>query len=473
MQIKALFLLSFALLAPFAQAQVRDSLTIELDTLSIAQKQYENADLINSSVLETVFNKLEQIEKNKQGKVRIVHVGDSHIQAEFLTNSARNNLQAKFGNAGLGFVFPHKLARTNGLSAVRFQSNTIFNSYRTIRPISNEPVGVSGFSLSTSNKNSAIEVLIKDANYQTNILKIITPDHKPNFELAFSAKVINLQGAVSKKTTIHKIKSGETLSQISRKYNVSVQQLKKANQLKDANIRAGKVLKIPNQVVAEKSNFDHSQFTFQKLVNEKNSFNFESTAAFNKFYLLPNPAENTYALSGLVLEKKDAGVTYSGIGVNGARFSDYNKYDRFFSEMQALEADIVVVSFGTNESFDKLPAEEYMKTFLKFKENLTKYNPNAIIIATTPPPSSLYKKYLNTYAQDYANALVTYALSEKDIAVWNMYYVFGGLHGVNENLANGLMAKDRVHYSKSGYEQQGKLFSDALIKAYESFILNK
>jgi membrane-bound lytic murein transglycosylase D len=42
----------------------------------------------------------------------------------------------------------------------------------------------------------------------------------------------------------HKVRSGETLSQIARKYGVSVQQLKRANGLKSNNIRAGRYLNI-------------------------------------------------------------------------------------------------------------------------------------------------------------------------------------------------------------------------------------
>lgn len=45
-------------------------------------------------------------------------------------------------------------------------------------------------------------------------------------------------------TTTHKIRSGESLSTIARKYGVSVANLKKWNGLKNDNIRAGKTLKI-------------------------------------------------------------------------------------------------------------------------------------------------------------------------------------------------------------------------------------
>lgn len=46
-------------------------------------------------------------------------------------------------------------------------------------------------------------------------------------------------------TTSHKIKNGESLSSISKKYGVSVAELRKANGMTGDNIRAGKTLKIP------------------------------------------------------------------------------------------------------------------------------------------------------------------------------------------------------------------------------------
>jgi membrane-bound lytic murein transglycosylase D len=42
----------------------------------------------------------------------------------------------------------------------------------------------------------------------------------------------------------HKIRSGENLGSIARKYRVKVSQLKKWNNLKNSNIRAGRYLKI-------------------------------------------------------------------------------------------------------------------------------------------------------------------------------------------------------------------------------------
>jgi len=58
--------------------------------------------------------------------------------------------------------------------------------------------------------------------------------------------------------TRHKIKSGESLSTIARKYHITVATLKHANQLKNTRIRAGKFLTIP---IASKNLGNYSQTT--------------------------------------------------------------------------------------------------------------------------------------------------------------------------------------------------------------------
>lgn len=45
--------------------------------------------------------------------IRVLHIGDSHIQAEFVTNRLRELLQQRYGNAGRGLISPLRLAGTN------------------------------------------------------------------------------------------------------------------------------------------------------------------------------------------------------------------------------------------------------------------------------------------------------------------------------------------------------------------------
>ena len=69
---------------------------------------------------------------------------------------------------------------------------------------------------------------------------------------------------------------------------------------------------------------------------------------------MPNEEAPLYALNGVVLESNNPGIIYHNIGVNGAKYSDYNKYPLFFDQLKALQPDLIIVSLGTNESYGKI-----------------------------------------------------------------------------------------------------------------------
>ncbi|ESU26421.1 LysM domain-containing protein [Flavobacterium limnosediminis JC2902] len=444
-----------------------DSTLVEVDTLGMEEKvSYGENAISNTKALEKFFEKLYVLETAKTGKVRVVHIGDSHIQADLFTGVIRKNLQDKFGNGGLGFSFPHNLARTNGNYFMKYSSNADWNTHKITKEKSNSPVGLSGISLSTRSKGFAIEVNVRDNNYQFNTLKIVTPDNASMFDVATSSKTIALESNVPKKI-VHKIKDGEAISIIADKYNVSVSQLKKANGLKSDKIRAGKTLKIPTNEMQKKS-VKRSEFIPLPLTEDTNSHSFYSETLMDKIYLIPNKSASNFALNGLVFENNTPGITYSAIGVNGAKASDYNKYPQFFNQVPALEADLIIVSLGTNETFDKMPVQDYMSQLNTFIANIKVKNPNAEILVMSTPPSLLYRRSLNRFADDYARAVNTQAATVNH-ASWDLFAIMGGMYGVNRNYRQGLMSGDKVHYTKTGYEKQGALFSQALLDAYENF----
>lgn len=466
------FIIIFALLfSASLTAQVADSTMVEVDTLGMEEKvSYGENAISNTKALEKFFEKLYLLETTKTGKVRVVHIGDSHIQADLFTGVIRKNLQEKFGNGGLGFSFPHNLARTNGNYFMKYSSNADWNTHKITKEKNNSPVGLSGISLSTRSKGFAIEVTVRDNSYQFNTLKIVTPDNASMFDVATNSKTIALESNVPKKI-VHKIKDGEVISIIADKYNVSVAQLKKANGLKSDKIRAGKTLKIPTNEMQKRS-VKRSEFIPLPLTEDANAHSFYSETAVDKIYLIPNKSASNFALNGLVFESNAPGITYSAIGVNGAKASDYNKYPQFFNQVPALEADLIIVSLGTNETFDKMPVQEYMSQLNNFIANIKAKNPNAEILVMSTPPSLLYRRSLNRFADDYARAVNAQATTVNH-ASWDLFAIMGGMYGVNRNYRQGLMSGDKVHYTKAGYEKQGALFSQALLDAYENFKVTK
>lgn len=445
--------------------QIPKSMIQKVDTAAIETPL--EGQIYNAKVLKDFFQKLEENENKKNQKINIVHIGDSHIQGDLMTNEIRKNLQQKFGNAGRGLVFPYQLAKTNGSYNERFKSNRVWESYRNIYPFKNNPVGLSGIGLWRDSGGFVMEMNIKDPAYKFNTIKIITPKNQNMFDLAVSSKINSIQ-TTERKVITHKIKKGEVLGTIADKYNVSVTEIKRDNRLKSNNIRAGRTLKISTNETRAKT-ISMSEFVPLALESDSYTHYYNSDNALSRIFLIPNKEASNYELNGLVLEKDAPGIIYSGIGVNGAKFSDYNKYPLFFEQLKALHPDLLVFSLGTNESYDHLNSGSFIKELREFISNIKAQKIDAPIIIMTPPPSLLRRKP-NTYIDDYTRQIIE--IAQKDgFAVWDLYDEFGGMSGIKQLKVQGLIGPDWVHYSKKGYEKQGNLFTQAFLKTYDNFKL--
>lgn len=460
----------FALITLYTSAQT-DTTEVVIDSVVIdTVKTMDTINIIsNTSELRLFFEKLRLLEEQKAGKVNIVHIGDSHIQADIFSGTVRKNIQMQFGNAGSGFTFPHKLAKTNGSSYIKYTSTIDWDSRRNIYPPEQGwQVGLSGIGLQTK-KDFIIEAEIRDTSYTFNTVKIITPYNEPLFDMAYNTEKTVMESEVPK-VIKHTIKKGESLSVIAQKYGTTVSTIKRENNLRSDNIWAGKTLLVPTGEM-EKQYMDYSRFMVLPLENDTLSNFFNSTKQLSKIYLLPAKNRNNYVLNGLVLEKDAPGILYHSIGVNGAKASDYNKYPLFFEQLPALSPDLIIISLGTNESFDKLETTDYMQQLNIFIENIRASTPDADILVMTPPPSLFKRRYPNTFVASYAEHIQMQE-TKKQYASWDMFTVLGGLYSVNENAQKGLLSKDRVHYSVQGYTLQGNLFVKALMEAYENFKQN-
>lgn len=444
----------------FAQT---DSLYVAVDTTQVVKAVNEIA---NKNVLLPVFDKIKQIQTEKKGKINIVHIGDSHIQADFFSGKFRQNLQEIFGDGGRGFVFPYSLAKTNGPGDIRFSSNEAWESQRNIYADTLSPVGLSGFALYTKKNDFAIEMNVKNHASGFSKIKILTPNNQKMFDVALASKIIKLESDIPK-NIVHKIRSGESLSVIADKYNVSIKAIKSANGLKNNNIRAGKTLKIPTNE-KEKRVVERSEFIPLETMREEGFHSFVSDSLLHKIYFIPAVEQTDFALNGLVLENDAPGVVYHTIGVNGAKCADYIKFPLFFEQLKTLNPDLVIISLGTNESFDKLVTADYFLQLNLMREAILEKNPTTTFLITTPPPSQFKRRFPNTFVADYTKQIMAEA-ETRNYAVWDMFTNFGGLFGINQNAKEGLIGGDRVHYTKAGYEKQGQLLTEAFVEAFQQY----
>lgn len=187
------------------------------------------------------------------------------------------------------------------------------------------------------------------------------------------------------------------------------------------------------------------------------------------------PDTVTYFSSGLARETGEPGVVYHMIGINGAICTNFTNAMQI-SEIASLQPDLIIVSFGTNESHRRgyTPSvhEQEMDVLLNM---LREECPDAVFLLTTPPGSYVRyrrKKSVNTRTPLVAKTIREYAV-KRGYAVWDMYEIAGGRERACLNWIKGnYMVRDRVHYTADGYKVQGNLLYEALIKAYNEYVSN-
>lgn len=449
-------------------ASVFGVVPIKTDTISTNDTNNVSNDkkllFTNEAQLSAFFDKLKDLEQNKNRKINIVHIGDSHIQAGFFTQSIRTMLQEQFGDGGFGFSFPYQLVRTNGPRDIQYTSNIGWISAPNTRAIGDIEIGIGGFALSTSAKNFALQ--LSSESQSLNKIKIIYPSLTPQFRISLTADKLKVTSVVSSGGKMHRIRSGETLSTIARKYGVSVAKLKQANNLRSDMIRAGKTLKIPGKNTVQVSNIkidDNIEFT--EMEHHPYYSSYYSPQSIERVTFFPTNETSKFTINGLVIENNKPGIIYHSIGVNGAHMSDYNKYPLFFKQLPILEPDMVIISIGTNESFARMATEEYMNQMNDFVSQIRRSVPNATILVMTPPPSLFRRRNNNNYVVEYADALC----SQNQYIVWDLFNNMGGLQSIRSGRFASMIGRDKVHYSQSGYDLQGQMFASDLLSSYKNY----
>ncbi len=432
------------------------------DSLSLKN----NILFVNEASLSDVFEKLYKLESEHQGKVNIVHIGDSHIQAGFFTGTIKRSLQDAFGDGGVGFSFPYGLVKTNGPKEIKYATNAAWTCVTNLKNQSEVEVGLSGRSLVTSTSDFAMQ-LKADSGYYFNKVKVLFAEENAQYRASLSVPELKMTSTVSTGGQRHKIKSGESLSVIARKYGTTVAKLKSANNMKSDRINAGKTLTIPSKNVVQVSNVKiDDNIDFVSLDHKPYCSVYSDSVARTSITIFPEGKQSKYTLNGFVVENEKPGIIYHSIGVNGAQISNYSRYPLFFKQLPELEPDLVILSFGTNESFGRVSVGEYMFMLESFVDKVRESAGDVPVLVMSPPPSMIRRTRTNTLVDQYTEAL---QLQEK-FPVWDLYSNMGGKNSIgNQGEYAKMMDRYKVHYTQQGYEMQGILFTSNFLSAYENY----
>ena len=172
-------------------------------------------------------------------------------------------------------------------------------------------------------------------------------------------------------------------------------------------------------------------------------------------------------MDGIILKNDSTGIFYHSIGVNGARFEDYvDKTTDFMSQTSKLNPDIIIISLGTNETFnDQYTNERFKENLTIFTKQITEATGCDIVLFTTPPSALKKRKYTNKKTAKFTTIIKEFC-NENQYAYWDLYEITGKENGMKQWYKKGFAAKDRIHYSASGYQLQGRLLFDAFLNSY-------
>ena len=341
--------------------------------------------------------KMDSLNNGMVQKVRILHIGDSHIQPDNLSGITRKKFQTTYGNGGRGLVFPYTLAKTNGPKDFIATSATTWSNSWIINYPHKFNIGLPGIGIKSTTEMGAFSLeLRKDS--------VINPYTK-------GFLLYSLNDPKKGSVTINNV--------FSKSYS--------------------------------QSHFD--------------TLSFQSSKPISKLDVSFSGASLT--LHGVYVENDKHGVVYNSAGVAGARYRDYLRNDYFIKQMPLFNPDLVIVSLGTNESYDPSFTEAGFRQIVDSMFTMIHSTlPHSSVLITLP--SENYRLKGGVASVNQRILIISGILREESLkhgfAVWDLYETMGGEGCMLEWKKAGLVNEDHVHYLRKGYNLQGELLFEALDK---------
>lgn len=410
---KQLFNISFVLMLTTSPL-FGQSIRAEIPDADYIHVEHNSLVLPGSNELQNAFfEKMVALMLFGEGKINVVHFGGSHIQADIYSNRMRQLLGSYLPNqqGARGLVFPFKIAKTNGPYDYSVSYTGNWSSVRNVSKSLETKLGVSGISVYTSDTNSTIQIIF---------------DRKKN--LPHNFKRIKL---------LHEI---DSLS-----YDIRWLGRDSAH--------------------AHIHHYPDSGFSVIELIAPTDTIELGVSKT--------DSMQKQFILYGLYLENEEQGFTYNSIGVNGASTLSYLKCELFTEHMRVLNPDIVFFGIGINDAHGpNFTQSGFERNYDAIIDRIKQVNPNTFFVFLTNNDSYGYNKKLNTNGLIVQQAM--YSLAKKhNGAVWDMYEVMGGLKSANIWNARGLLKNDRIHFTTQGYNLIGDLLFNALMEAYDNFLMTQ
>lgn len=479
-----------------------------------------------------LYSKLDTLVFENRGQVKILHIGGSHLQADVISGRIREHFVKEYpgASAGRGFIFPYSAARTNTPSSYASKYQGIWDRSMNIMREVTKPLGLLGIAVSTSDPRAEITLLLNkynttpiwnessirlfgysDSNNVVPVLKVdsmeimgvqdtvsgsfvFTPPHPiDTIQIAFRWTDTTYQSSMSQFVTDSLIQDSIARVQDSIQHiQDSLAALKnpKAKSSSSARSSSSAVpltasalnktdILLNNAEVALDSMFEGECDVLDTAclaLEERRSLEegrlIADTLASDSNKVRVRPR---FTLTGILTETNAPGISYSNVGINGARVPSYFEEicPQFENELKFFKPDLVIFAIGINDAnVEKFDADGFRKNYEQLIARIQKVSPNTAFIFETN--NDMYRKVKRRYVQHPVGETARKAffqLADKyGAGVWDKFSLMGGLGSMAQWEKANLAKKDKVHFNLNGYHLLGDLFFKAFVQAYQEHI---
>lgn len=417
-----LLLVSSAYINPVFTKKTTDPLVINpqyVDSLIKYRAYYPfiryEINFIEWQNVTAVRNFFQKVSQTGTRKLKILHIGDSHIQADIPSGYIRERLQEVLGYGGRGLIFPYKAAATHAAYDYKTSCTGKWDYNKSIHRDIKYDMGLIGATVYTNDSNASFKITFREGFIRENftLIKIYCKQDSLSFDL----KVKTNQGTSPVHIDCNDVNSGKPY--------VSFQ-------------------------------ISNATDTLEVFVNKT-----EKKQTFFECY-------------GLMIESNDdKGILYCSTGINGAGYRSLLRQNAFGQQLAELQPDLVIIDFGANDFYRGAYNDKDMEANLvKIIDIIQNASPETSILISNAQNIYARRKYNVPQCKDFMEMTKRVA-GYRNCAFYDYYNVSGGNLSMNKWLKYGLARNDKVHLSAPGYYIRGELYLNAILNSYACWLQNQ
>lgn len=358
------------------------------------------------ALFDTLYQTLDAVEREMEdARVRVLHIGGSHVQADIFSGRMRRNLRAfsPSRHVGRGMMFPFSVMQTNGPKDYSYASTGKWQRSRNIEAAPQKPLGLAGAAISAMDLSAGLAFTSAQP-----------------FE---SLLLFGESSSFSKWTYPLLVADGDTIYPPRTMSEAGMEYLFPHPVSQCQIILAGD---------------STGGFTFRGMIADPYADGILYTSSGINGAAVPSWLRCEKFEEELETVSPD--LVLLGIGINDANVQNFSpeqykvNYRKLLDMMRRVNPRCAFIFMTNNDCYLNVGRR---------------------------------RKSFNRNTEKVEQALIELA-TEYQGAVWNLYRIMGGFGSSSKWVKAKLMKNDHVHFTAQGYELLGDLLYDALLRDYLS-----